>query len=272
MASMGCAAVAGDESGDGFRCVGRGFEEELAVFGVEVFGVGSVERRLRIGDGELREFEFGLLRGFVDGWADGGGGGGAAGAAGAGQVGVAELDVDERGVDGEGLGSGLRKDGVGSGADVLRADADVDAAVGQDADDGGGGRASGSVVGGGHAVADELVAFAMLAGLRGAFGPAEALGGLGVALAEMFAGPGAALAGIFFGVVDEAKLDGVDVELFGELVEGDFEADAAGGFAGCAHPGAHAEVERRRRCGWWRATRCRRGGGLVGGAFDPVLR
>ena len=83
----------------------------------------------------------------------------------------------------------------------------------------------------------------MLAGLRGAFGPAEAVGGLGVALAEMFAGPGEALARIFFGVVDEAKLDGVDVEFFGEFVEGDFEADAAGGFAGGAHPGAHAEVE-----------------------------
>ena len=52
-----------------------------------------------------------------------------------------------------------------------------------------------------------------------------------------------ALARVFFGVVDEAKLDGVDVEFFGEFVEGDLEADAAGGFAGRAHPGAHAEVE-----------------------------
>ncbi len=59
----------------------------------------------------------------------------------------------------------------------------------------------------------------------------------------MFAGPRAALAGIVFGVVDEAKLDWVDVEFFGELVEGDFEAEAAGGFAGGALPGAHAEVE-----------------------------
>ncbi len=52
-----------------------------------------------------------------------------------------------------------------------------------------------------------------------------------------------ALTGIFFGVVDEAKLDGVHVEFFGELVEGDLEADAAGGFAGGALPGAHAEVQ-----------------------------
>ena len=82
----------------------------------------------------------------------------------------------------------------------------------------------------------------MLGGFRGSFRPAEALGGLGVALAEMFAGPGMSLTWVVLGVVNEAKLDGVDVEFFGELVESDFKADAAGGFAGSAHPGAHAEV------------------------------
>ena len=122
------------------------------------------------------------------------------------------------------------------------------------------GRAAGAVVGGGHAVADELVALAHAGrACAVAFGPAEAFGGLGVALAEMFAGPGMALAWIFFGVVDEAELDGVDVEFFGEFVEGDLEADAAGGFAGGAHPGAHAEVQVDEAVGWWRATRCRRG-------------
>ena len=54
--------------------------------------------------------------------------------------------------------------------------------VGEDADDGRGWGAAGAVVGRGHAVADELVALAHLAGLCVAFGPAEAFGGLGVAL------------------------------------------------------------------------------------------
>ena len=132
------------------------------------------------------------------------------------------------------------------------------------------GRAAGAVVGGGHAVADELVAFAMLAGLCGAFGPAEAVGGLGVALAQMFAGPRVALARIFFGVVDEAKLDGVDVEFFGEFVEGDLEADAAGGFAGGAHPGAHAEVEVDHVVAGGERFAVVEECGLAGGALDPV--
>jgi hypothetical protein len=126
----------------------------------------------------------------------------------------------------------------------LCADADEDAAVGEEANDCGGGAASGSVVGAGHAVADEFVALAVLTRLGRAFGPAEAFGGLCVALTEMLAGPGASLvAGIVLGVVDEAKLDGVDVEFFGEFVEGDFEAEAAGGFAGGSLPGAHTQVE-----------------------------
>ena len=132
------------------------------------------------------------------------------------------------------------------------------------------GRAVRAVVGGGHAVADEFVAFAMLTGLRVAFGPAEAFGGLGVALAEMFAGPGEALARVFFGVVDEAKLDGVDVEFFGELVEGDFEAEAAGGFAGGPLPGAHAEVQLDQWLAGGERFAVIEEGGRVGGAFDPV--
>ena len=81
---------------------------------------------------------------------------------------------------------------------------------------------------------------------------------------------GLPLARIFFGVVDEAKLDGVDVEFFGELVEGDFEADAAGGFAGGAHPGAHAEVERDDEVAGGERFAVVEQRGLVGGAFDPV--
>jgi hypothetical protein len=63
-------AVAGDHRGDefGFRPVG--FEAELAVPGFDVFGGGSVERRLCIGYGELREFESGMSCGIVDGWTD----------------------------------------------------------------------------------------------------------------------------------------------------------------------------------------------------------
>ena len=57
------------------------------------------------------------------------------------------------------VGGGLGHDGVGAGAEILRAEADEDAAVGQEADDGCGGGASCAVVGGGHAVADEVVAF-----------------------------------------------------------------------------------------------------------------
>ncbi len=88
------------------------------------------------------------------------------------------FDVDERGIDAEGVGGGLRDDGVDAGAEVLRAGAGKGAAVGEDANDGLGGGAVGGVGGGGHAVADELVAFDDLAGVGGAFGPAEALGGL----------------------------------------------------------------------------------------------
>ena len=47
----GRVAVAGDEGGDGFGFFWVGFEEELAVFGFEVFRGGSVERRLCVGDG-----------------------------------------------------------------------------------------------------------------------------------------------------------------------------------------------------------------------------
>ena len=99
--------------------------------------------------------------------ADGGGGLRAAGDGGLGQGGVAELDVDQGGVDAEGVGGGLGHDGVDAGAEVLRAGADEDAAVGKDADDGLRGGAVGGVGGGGHAVADELVAFDHLAGLGG---------------------------------------------------------------------------------------------------------
>ncbi len=110
----------------------------------------------------------------------------------------------------------------------------------------------------------------MLTGLRGAFGPAEAFGGLGVALAEMLAGPGMTLARVLLGVVDEAKLDGVDLEFLGEFVEGDFEADAAGGFAGGARPGAHAEVELDERLAGGERFAVVEELGQAGGAFDPV--
>ena len=80
--------------------------------------------------------------------------------------GVAEFDVDESGIDDERVGCGLGEDGVGAGAEVLGADADEDTAVGKDADDCGRGAASGAVVGGGHAVADEFVAFAHWPGWR----------------------------------------------------------------------------------------------------------
>ncbi len=50
------------------------------------------------------------------------------------------------------------------------------------------------------------------------------------------------MAGILFGVVDEAKLEGVHLELFGELVHGDLEDGGAGGLAGGAHEGGDAEV------------------------------
>ena len=66
--------------------------------------------------------------------------------------------------------------------------------------------------------------------------------GFGVALAKMLGGPGTVLVGIVVGIVDEAELDGVDVELFGELVHGDFEDGGAGGFAGRAHVGGDADV------------------------------
>ena len=79
-----------------------------------------------------------------------------------------------------------------------------------------------------------------------------------------------ALARVFFGVVDEAKLDGVDVEFFGEFVEGDFEAEAAGGFAGGAHPGAHAEVEFDEGVAGGERFAVVEECGQAGGAFGPV--
>ena len=79
-----------------------------------------------------------------------------------------------------------------------------------------------------------------------------------------------ALARIVFGVVDEAELDGVDVEFFGELVEGDLEADAAGGFAGSSHPGAHAEVQVDDIVAGGERLAVVEECGLAGGAFDPV--
>ena len=65
----GCVAVAGEEGGEGFGFLRIGFEEELAIFGVNVFCGGAVEGRLRVGDGELDELEFCLYGGIVDGWA-----------------------------------------------------------------------------------------------------------------------------------------------------------------------------------------------------------
>ena len=59
-----------------------------------------------------------------------------------GKRGVAEFDVDEGGVHEECVGCGLGEDGVGAGAEVLGADADEDAAVGEEADDCGGRAAS----------------------------------------------------------------------------------------------------------------------------------
>ena len=57
----GCVAVAGDEGGDGLGFLRAGFEEELAVSGVDVFRGGPVEWDCGVGDGELSELEFGLM-------------------------------------------------------------------------------------------------------------------------------------------------------------------------------------------------------------------
>ena len=94
-----------------------------------------------------------------------------------GRVESPQLDVDEGGVEAEEAGGSLGHDGVHAGAEVLGAGGDVAAAVGKEADDGHGGGAVGGVGGGGHAVADVVVAFEAGAGGL-AFGPAEALGGL----------------------------------------------------------------------------------------------
>ncbi len=72
MASTGVLPLRAMRRCDGFGFFRVGFEAELAVFGLDVFGGGSVERRLSVGDGELGEFEFGLHGGVVDTGADGG--------------------------------------------------------------------------------------------------------------------------------------------------------------------------------------------------------
>ena len=102
--------------------------------------------------------------------------------------------------------------------------------------------AVGGVGGSGHAVANEVVAFGEGAGFVGALGPAEAVSGLGVGGFKVLGGPGAVVGGIFLGVVNEAKLEGIHRKLFGKFVHGDFKNGGAGGFARGAHEGAHAEV------------------------------
>ena len=79
-------------------------------------------------------------------------------------------------IDAELFGGGLRHDGVHAGAELLRAGADEDAAVGHEANNSLRGGAVRGIGGGGHAVADEVVAFDELAGLGislSCFAPAE---------------------------------------------------------------------------------------------------
>ena len=145
----------------------------------------------------------------------------------------------------EGVGGDLGHEGVHAGTHVVRGRAYVGGAVGEDADCGACAGAACSVGGGGHAVADEVVAFAKLAGLgvTGRLDQPKRWSGLGVAVAQVLGGPGVVAAGIFFGVVDEAKLDGIHVELHkSQLVEGALEGSGAGGLAGGARISGYTDV------------------------------
>ena len=69
------------------------------------------------------------------------------------------------------------------------------------------------------------------------------VGGDLVALLEILAGPWEIGGGVFVGVVDDAELNGIDFQRDGEFVEGGFEGEGAGAFAGGAHEGGGGVVE-----------------------------
>ena len=70
-----------------------------------------------------------------------------------------------------------------------------------------------------------------------ALAPAETFRAVAIGLGEVAAGEWLAGGGVFFGLVDEAELDGIDLHLFGEFVDGNFEGEGPDGFAGGAHEG-----------------------------------
>ena len=78
-------------------------------------------------------------------------------------------------------------------------------------------------------------------------------------------------AGVFLGIVDEAELDGVDLELVGELVHGALEGGGAGGFAGGALVGGDADVHVDHAVAGDVGLRVVEEVGEAGGAFEEVL-
>ena len=97
---------------------------------------------------------------------------------------------------------------------------------------------------GGHAPAEDLVAALHGADLGRALRPAEFFSAGLIALAEALAGEGAdgAEAFVLLGVIFEAQVKRVEVELDGELVHGGLEREKAGDDAGAAHGRGRADV------------------------------
>src|SRR5439155_4019062 len=87
--------------------------------------------------------------------------------------------------------------------------------------------------------------FAHRARLRRTLGPAEALGGVVVALAQLLARPGLAAARIGFGVIPEAQLQRIDAKRVGELVHRRLEREGAARLARRALESRRGEVELR---------------------------
>src|SRR5207237_8704320 len=99
--------------------------------------------------------------------------------------------------------------------------------------------------GGGHAPTDEPRTVAHRARRGIALAPAEARGGLRVALAQLLARPRLAARGLGVGVVAKAQLERIDSELVGELVHRALEREGAATLARRALEGGRADVHLR---------------------------
>ena len=138
----------------------------------------------------------------------------------------------------------MREDRIGALTHIDAAAGDLDGAIAEDADHCFARRAADRICARRNAVTDQLLAFAHRAGAWAALRPAESFSARSIGFAQAARRPRLFGVRVLFGIIEQADIERIDADLVGQFVDGAFDAEGAGVFAGRAQGSGLDRVHR----------------------------